>query len=96
MANHVQLFFDFIKKSPSAFHAAKTIASLLEGSGFVKLNENKLWTIVPGGKYYVTRNNSSVIAFAVPETGFAHFQIASSHSDSPCFKLKNTCEDDTS
>ena len=94
MANHVQLFFDFIKKSPTAFHAAKTIAELLDHSGFVKLSENQPWTIVPGGKYYVTRNNSSVIAFAVPETGFAHFQIVSSHSDSPCFKLKNTCEDE--
>ena len=94
MANHVQLFFDFIKRSPSAFHAAKTVASLLDASGYTKLSENQPWTIVPGGKYYVTRNNSSVIAFAIPETGFAHFQIVSSHSDSPCFKLKNTCEDE--
>ena len=94
MTNHVQHFFDFIKHSPSAFHAVHTISSMLEGAGYQRLEEHAQWTVVPGGKYYVTRNGSSVIAFAVPEEGFAHFQIVSSHSDSPCFKLKNTCEDE--
>ena len=95
MSDHVQLFFDFIRKSPTSFHAAHTIAAMLENSGFTRLCESRPWSIVPGGKYYVTRNNSSVIAFAVPETGFAHFQIVSSHSDSPCFKLKHSCEDES-
>jgi len=95
MVNHVQHFFNFIKNSPSAFHAVHTITGMLEGAGYARLEENCQWSVVPGGKYYVTRNGSSVIAFAVPESGFAHFQIVSSHSDSPCFKLKNTCEDET-
>jgi len=94
MADHVQLFIDFIRNSPSAFHAAHTIVAMLEDAGYARLEENKAWTIVPGGKYVVTRNGSAVIAFAVPQTGFAHFQIVSSHSDSPTFKLKNSCEDE--
>ncbi len=95
MSDHVQLFLDFIKKSPSAFHAVKTLCTALDANGFTPLCETRPWHIVPGGKYYVTRNLSSVIAFAVPETGFAHFQIVSSHSDSPTFKLKHLCEDET-
>ena len=93
MADHVQLFLDFIRKSPSAFHAVKTLCDALDAGGFTPLSETQPWRVVPGGKYYVTRNLSSVIAFAVPETGFAHFQIVSSHSDSPTFKLKHICED---
>ena len=95
MADHVQLFLDFIQKSPSAFHAVKTICAALDAHGFTPLSETRPWAVVPGGKYYVTRNLSSVIAFAVPETGFAHFQIVSSHSDSPTFKLKYSCEDES-
>ena len=51
------------------------------------------WSVQPGGKYYVTRNLSSVIALTVPESGMSHFQIVSSHSDSPMFKVKPVSED---
>ena len=95
MADHVQLFLDFVRKSPSAFHAVKTLCAALDAGGFTPLSETQPWRVVPGGKYYVTRNLSSVVAFAVPQTGFAHFQIVSSHSDSPTFKLKHICEDET-
>ncbi|MBE5799025.1 MAG: M18 family aminopeptidase [Clostridiales bacterium] len=95
MADHVQLFCDFIQKSPSAFHACQTLCEMLDAGGYAPLSENQAWTLVPGGKYYVTRNRSSVIAFAIPQTGFAHFQIVSSHSDSPTFKLKHSCEDES-
>ena len=95
MSNHVQLFCDFIAKSPSAFHATDTLCDMLNAGGYEPLCESQQWEIVPGGKYYVTRNRSSVIAFAIPQTGFAHFQIVSSHSDSPTFKLKHICEDES-
>lgn len=95
MADHVELFLDFIQKSPSAFHAVKTLCAALDAGGYTPLSETQPWVLAPGGKYYVTRNLSSVIAFAVPETGFAHFQIVSSHSDSPTFKLKHLCEDES-
>ncbi|MBQ7826518.1 MAG: M18 family aminopeptidase [Clostridia bacterium] len=95
MSKHVQLFCDFIAKSPSAFHAADTLCAMLESGGYAPLRECDPWSLVPGGKYYVTRNRSSVIAFAIPETGFSHFQVVSSHSDSPTFKLKHSCEDET-
>ena len=91
----VKAFMDFVRQSPSAFHAVEAISTQLRADGFEPLGERGDWTLVPGGKYYVTRNRSSVIAFAIPETGFAHFQIVSSHSDSPTFKLKHFCEDES-
>jgi len=86
--SHAREFIDFIRRSPSAFHAVASIADMLDQAGFTCLQEKEQWTIAPGGRYYVTRNLSAVIAFTVPARGFAHFQITASHSDSPAFKLK--------
>ena len=89
----VRSFIDFIGSAPSAFHAVDALCARLEESGFTALCEAKPFDVVPGGKYYITRNRSSVIALTVPESGFAPFQIVSSHSDSPTFKLKPACEE---
>lgn len=80
--------FEFIEKSPTAFHTVSNICDTLEDNGFERLFEGRSWAINNGGKYFVTRNDSSVIAFKVPENSFSGFMIAASHSDSPCFKLK--------
>ena len=93
MSTPVQSFIDFIRRSPSAFHAVESACAMLRGHGFTQLDEHKPFAVVPGGKYFVTRNRSSVIALTVPESGFAPFQIVSSHSDSPTFKLKPACEE---
>jgi len=92
MTEQVQGFLNFIDKATSTFHAVDTMVKQLEEKGFKRLYEHEEWKLVPGGKYYVTRNLSSIMAFAVPEDGFTHFQIVASHSDSPTFKLKPTCE----
>lgn len=89
----VQSFFDFVAASPSAFHACGEACRQLAAAGYTPLSEFEAWTVQPGGKYYVTRNASSVIAFRVPETGLAPFQIVASHSDSPVFKLKPKAEE---
>ena len=86
-------FFSFIQKSPSAFHSVNALCSQLEAAGCERLSEFSEWAIQPGRRYFVTRNQSSVIAFDVPECGLSHFQIVSSHSDSPAFKLKPSCEE---
>lgn len=85
---------EFIKKSPTAFHAAASACELLEKNGFTRLNECDEWNVVPGGKYYVTRNMSSVIAVDIPENCRNSFMIAASHTDSPMWKLKHTSETD--
>ena len=78
----------FIDAAPTAFHAAAMAADTLANAGYQKLEEQQPWTIAPGGRYFLTRNRSSVIAFRLPKRGFAPFQIVASHGDSPCFKLK--------
>lgn len=87
----------FISNSTCSFLAVKTASELLEESGYKKLGENEKWELVTGGRYYVTRNQSAIIAFNIPEcTSSLSFMISASHSDSPCFKVKHTPETDAS
>lgn len=88
MKNEMQNMLEFIENSPTAFHAVENICAELDRACYVRLQENQAWKLVPGGRYYFTRNLSSIVAFQIPESGFSHFQIIASHSDSPCFKLK--------
>lgn len=80
--------------STCSFLAAKTICRELDTKGFVRLYAGKKWNIEKGGRYYVVKNDSAVFAF-VAGTGNAAengFRIISSHSDSPCFKIKPNAE----
>lgn len=84
---------DFLQKSPTAFHAVETIENELQQNGYEKLLEGQVWQIAPGGKYYVTRNNTSVIAFHVgTKLENYSFNVAASHSDYPTFKIKENAE----
>lgn len=91
----LEKFLTFVEQSPTAFHAAANLVTLLEENGFAELKETDPWLVDAGGKYFVRRNDSAVIAFQIPETGFASFRIAAAHSDSPAFKLKEKFEDKT-
>lgn len=83
----------FIKKSPTAFHAVDNMKKLLVKNGYHELSEAQSWNIVPGGKYVVTRNDSSIIAFQAGEKlDHYSFKVAASHSDSPTFKVKENAE----
>lgn len=83
--------FDFIEKSPSAFHAVSNAAGLLCSLGYKHLSESDEWKIECGKGYFVTRNSSSLIAFRVPEN-FTGFMMSAAHSDSPSFKIKENAE----
>lgn len=84
---------DFLQKCPTAFHAVANIARQLSENGYQRLRENETWEIRPGGNYYVTRNDSSVIAFRLgTELLDYSFNIAASHSDFPTFKIKEHAE----
>ena len=84
--------FHFIENSPTSFHAIKNCEEILKEKGYVKLCEKEEWELIPEGKYFVTRNDSSMVAFSVPEGNFKGFHMAAAHSDSPCFKLKENPE----
>lgn len=83
---------DFIEKSPTAFQAVDEMLKRLTENGFEVLSEKEYWKLVPGGKYLVTRNNSALIAFCIPEKESRVFHIMASHSDSPSFKIKENPE----
>ena len=91
---NAEKLLNFIDKSPTAFHVIKNMKAELEEAGFTELKEKDRWQIEKGGKYFVTRNLSSVIAFRIPEEDFVSFNIMASHSDSPSFKIKESPEMD--
>ncbi|MCM1186452.1 MAG: M18 family aminopeptidase [Lachnoclostridium sp.] len=83
----------FIEKSPSCFHVIYNIGQDLKQDGYVELKETEEWKLAPGGKYFVVRGDSSVIAFRLPEKrAVTGFHIVASHSDSPTFKIKEAPE----
>lgn len=84
--------FTFIDESPTAFHAVMNLEKILDKEGFTRLEEKDSWEIVKGGKYYVNRNGSALIAFTIPEKDPAGYHMVAAHSDSPCFKLKESSE----
>ena len=82
----------FIEESPSCFHAAANLAKMLGERGFEQLNEQDAYEIKKGGRYFVTRNGSSILAFVVPEGEIKGFHMSAAHSDSPGFKVKENPE----
>ena len=82
---------EFIDKSPTCFQAVKNIGDMLSAAGFAELREADEWKLEKGKGYFVTRNESSVIAFRLPEQ-LSGFHIAAAHSDSPSFKVKESPE----
>ena len=81
--------FEFINKSPSAYHAVATVADMLRAAGYTELFECDKWELADGGRYFVTRSGSSLIAF-VYKKELSSFDVVATHSDSPSFRLK--CE----
>lgn len=83
---------DFIEKSPSCFHAVANVKEMLQEQGFTEVKEAQKWELVPGEGYYVTRNDSALIAFRLPEKPTRGFHMTAAHSDSPTFKIKELPE----
>ena len=89
--NHVNGLFDFIKHSPSAYHAVDSVKRMLDKEGYTELYECDRWKLSVDGKYYVIRNGTSIIAFRTPKQARG-FMITASHSDAPTFRVKTTAE----
>ncbi len=86
-----QRLLEYIRRSPTALHAAETAAQMLRDAGYIELYEHKSWTLSPGGKYFVRRNGSAIAAFALPQTSAGQmtpFQIFAAHGDSPALRVK--------
>lgn len=84
--------FDFLDHSPIPFYAIRNMKTALKEAGFTELCESAHWELRAGGAYYVTRNDSALIAFRIPRKDFTGFQIMASHCDSPVFKIKSNAD----
>lgn len=82
----------FLNASPSRFHAVENLRRELEVAGYVRLSESQSWDLAVGGKYYVTRNGSALLAFRIPRADFTGFMLSASHSDAPGFRVKENAE----
>jgi len=76
----------FLDASPTPFHATRNMSMMLANAGFKELDETKKWELQEGEKYYVTRNDASVIAFTYPKE--RNYTMIGCHTDSPNLKLK--------
>jgi aspartyl aminopeptidase len=85
-------FLSFVNASPTPFHAVRSAKLKLEKAGFKQIKERDPWssTLKPGGKYYLTRNGSTLVAFAIGSQWKAGNPIAmvGAHTDSPCLRIK--------
>ena len=78
----------FLDASPNSFFAVDNMARALSRAGYRRLGEGEAWALEGGGRYFLTRNGSSLIAFRLPEGPPLGFQIMASHADSPAFRVK--------
>ena len=92
MNANAEEFLAFTAQAPTAFHAVREAAAVLESAGYRPLNEAEAWQLKSGDCRYVTRNGSALIAFRVPDR-LTSFRIAAAHADSPTLKLKELAED---
>lgn len=83
---------DFINNSPTPFHAVKNMSEILELAGFQRLQETEQWSLQnkqQGERFYVTRNDSSIIAFQLNTSPIENgIRMLGAHTDSPCLKVK--------
>jgi len=85
-----QGLIDFLKASPTPFHATASLVQRLEAVGYQRLDERETWATEAGGKYYVTRNDSSIVAFKLGRHSplLGGIRMVGAHTDSPCLRVK--------
>ena len=89
MSKALDALLDFLGASPTPFHAVAQLSARLDAAGYALLDESDAWSTLSPGKYYVVRNDSSMVAFQwsspPSENGF---RMIGAHTDSPCLKIK--------
>ena len=82
----------FLDRAHSVYHAQAGIRKELEAAGYIRLAEKESRDLIPGGKYYVSRGGTSLVAFRMPTGKPTGFMMSASHCDRPSFKLKQNFE----
>lgn len=87
----IKELINFIEAAVTPYHCVEKMSSMLDSSGFQYLNEKDAWQLSQGGKYYTTRNGSSIVAWQMPAqqvVEISGFRMIGAHTDSPCLKVK--------
>ena len=87
---HAQALLNYIDASPSPWHAVQTSEKMLKDKGFRELLESDAWSLERNKRYYVKRDDSSIIAFTVGTSDLAQdgFRLIGAHTDSPGLRIK--------
>ena len=88
----IKAFQNFLDTSASAYHATANMVKMLDEAGYTRLYEHEYWNLQRGGKYYLVRGGTTMLAFRVPEGSPKGFMMSACHTDRPTFKLKENCE----
>ncbi len=88
--NNTSELLDFINKGKTAFQSANELKVILDKEGYTEIKEEDNWDLKKGGKYFITKNNSAVIAFEIGtgEIEKDGFRLIGAHTDSPGFRIK--------
>ncbi len=92
MEQRIEKLMSYLDSAHSVYHSVAGLEKELENAGYTRLAEGEDWALNPGGKYYMIRGGSALMAFRIPEGKPAGFLISASHADRPCFKLKENGE----
>ena len=92
MDKRIAALKDFLDASRSVYHAQDYLVRVLKDAGYTQLREQEDWELISGGKYFVTRGGTAVVALRIPQGTPAGFMMTASHSDRPCFKVKENFE----
>ena len=96
MNQKIKDFMSFLDNSPSGYHAAFNLVKLLGANGYQMLSEHDDWTLLPGGKYFMIRGGTTLIAFKIPtveeKEDLRGFMMSACHPDRPTFKVKENGE----
>lgn len=92
--NNTKQLLDFINKSKTAFQGAYEIKAILDKQGYSEIKEEDRWDLKKGGKYYIKKNDSAIIAFEIGtgEIEEEGFRLIGAHTDSPGFRIKPNAE----
>ncbi len=92
---YISELMEFLDGSLTSYHAIQNVRRLLLREGYAELSEREIWKLEAGGKYFVVRNDSSMMAFCLPTDSvdkIKGYHVYAAHSDSPAFKIKESPE----
>lgn len=88
MNEKIKALCAYLDSAKSVYHSAAGLRKRLDDAGYQCLSENASWDLKSGGKYYMMRGGTALLAFRVPKEKPGGFMLSAGHTDRPTFKMK--------